>query len=94
MNRGVAGRLLGSPWFKNQVLERPILQAEKCGGCQKCKDICPAQAITMVGEKPAKPEIDLKKCIRCYCCAEICPDAAMHKSSTPWLGRVVSALGQ
>jgi uncharacterized protein (DUF362 family)/Pyruvate/2-oxoacid:ferredoxin oxidoreductase delta subunit len=89
---GFGAVVMRSPWLKKQILERPVLRPEKCGGCQKCKEICPAGAITLSG-KPAKPEVDLEKCIRCYCCAEVCPDAAMHKSRTPWLGRAIRALG-
>ncbi|MGC4116847.1 MAG: DUF362 domain-containing protein [Myxococcales bacterium] len=90
---GLGAKLARSAWLKNQVLERPVLTREKCTGCQKCKEICPAAAIAMVGEKPAKPEIDTHQCIRCYCCAEVCPEGAMRKSKTPWLGRTLAAFG-
>jgi uncharacterized protein (DUF362 family)/ferredoxin len=90
--RGVVARMMRSPWLKNQILERPVLDAEKCSGCEKCKEICPARAIAMSGQ-PARPMVDLKKCIRCYCCAEVCPDGAMRKSRTPWLGRAMRAMG-
>jgi formate hydrogenlyase subunit 6/NADH:ubiquinone oxidoreductase subunit I len=47
------------------------------------------KAISMVGEKP-RPQPALDTCIRCYCCAEICPEGALHKSATPWLGRLLA----
>ena len=57
------------------VLEaKPTVKAKECKGCEKCKQICPAQAITM---KNGKPVIDRKKCIKCFCCQEFCPFAAM-----------------
>ncbi|HEY3446478.1 MAG TPA: DUF362 domain-containing protein, partial [Myxococcales bacterium] len=90
---GLGARLMRSPWLKNQILERPVLATEKCTGCQKCREICSAAAITLSEGKPAKPVIDSSKCIRCYCCAEVCPDGAMRKSRTPWLGRALGALG-
>lgn len=62
------------------VLEaKPTVKAKECKGCEKCKQICPAQAITM---KNGKPVIDRKKCIKCFCCQEFCPFGAMkvHRS--------------
>jgi ferredoxin len=57
------------------VLEaKPTVKSAECKGCEKCKQICPAQAITM---KNGKPEIDRKKCIKCFCCQEFCPFGAM-----------------
>ena len=62
------------------VLEaKPTVKASECKGCEKCKQICPAQAIIM---KDKKPMIDRKKCIKCFCCQEFCPFGAMkvHRS--------------
>ena len=53
---------------------KPTVKNKLCKGCQKCKQICPAQAIKMVDNKPV---IDRKKCIKCFCCQEFCPFAAM-----------------
>ena len=62
------------------VLEaKPTVKNKECRGCEKCKQICPAQAIKMVNGKPV---IDRKKCIKCFCCQEFCPFGAMkvHRS--------------
>lgn len=53
---------------------KPVVKKNLCKSCQKCKQICPAQAIKMVDNKPV---IDRKKCIKCFCCQEFCPFAAM-----------------
>lgn len=53
---------------------KPTLKSKKCKGCEKCKQICPAQAIKMVNNKP---QIDRSKCIKCFCCQEFCPFGAM-----------------
>ena len=53
---------------------KPTLKSKKCKGCEKCKQICPAQAIKMVKNKP---QIDRSKCIKCFCCQEFCPFGAM-----------------
>ena len=84
----LARRLMGSPWLKNRLLNRPLLDQKKCSGCQKCKQICPADAIAFAGE-PVKPQFFLSSCIRCYCCAEVCPEGAIRKSAVPVLGRLL-----
>jgi len=89
----ISGRLMRNQWIKNQILEKPIPTAEQCTGCLKCKEICPADAITMAAQKSDPPIIDTRRCIRCYCCAEVCPEGAIRKSKTPWLGRVLGAFG-
>lgn len=52
----------------------PLLEKNKCVGCKKCAETCPAKAIIM---KNGKPIIDRKKCISCFCCQEFCPNGAM-----------------
>ncbi len=58
---------------------KPTVKKKACRGCEKCKQICPAQAIQMIDGKPV---IDRKKCIKCFCCQEFCPFGAMgvHRS--------------
>ena len=40
------------------------------GGCAKCADICPTDAITVIDNKPA---LDLGRCIFCGKCSALCP---------------------
>ena len=62
--------------FAKKVLKsKPNVDATKCIGCEKCKNVCPAKAIEM---KNKKPIIDRKKCITCFCCQEFCPVGAMQ----------------
>ena len=65
---------------------KPKVRAKECKGCKKCKEICPAQAITM---KSGKPVIDRKKCIKCFCCQEFCPFGAM-KVKRPLPARILN----
>jgi ferredoxin len=64
---------------KRALEAKPYVVKKECRGCKKCKEICPAQAITMVD---GKPEIDRKKCIKCFCCQEFCPFGAMKVHRT------------
>lgn len=56
------------------LAQRPGLEPGKCVGCEACREVCPADAITMRG---GKPKIDRRKCIRCFCCQKFCPQSAM-----------------
>ena len=56
------------------LAQRPQVKPAKCVGCGVCRNVCPADAITMVNKKPS---INRKKCIRCFCCQEFCPESAM-----------------
>jgi len=65
--------------MKNAMDSKPEVKNNICIGCGKCKDVCPANAISM---KDKKPYIDRKSCIKCFCCQEFCPKGAItvHKS--------------
>ncbi|MBO7293100.1 MAG: 4Fe-4S dicluster domain-containing protein, partial [Clostridia bacterium] len=58
----------------------------ECIGCEKCKNVCPAKAITM---KKRRPVIDRALCIRCFCCQEFCPVGAM-KVRRPAVARLLN----
>ena len=47
-----------------------VINQEKCLKCQACINMCPVQAISMVGNDVV---IDKNKCISCGTCANICP---------------------
>jgi ferredoxin len=76
----VAGRLA-----PRLLTSRPAPRGRECIGCEKCKKVCPAHAITM---KKKRPVIDRSACIRCFCCQEFCPVGAMI-SRPPLLNRLL-----
>ncbi len=46
------------------------IDAQRCNGCQLCKDVCPTNAIT--GVRAEAHTIDLERCIKCKACYEVC----------------------
>lgn len=59
--------------------QRPQVRPSECVGCGVCREVCPANAITM---KNGTPQINRKRCIRCFCCQEFCPVGAMKVHRT------------
>lgn len=83
-NKGIFSKVT-SKVVKNVLSNKPAVQKRKCIGCQKCANICPAKAITMINGKPV---IDRSKCIKCYCCQEFCPLGVMKVKST-WIAKLL-----
>lgn len=54
---------------------KPVFMHERCIGCRKCAEICPAKVITM--NEHSRPVCDYDHCISCFCCHEICPVKAI-----------------
>lgn len=64
----------GKQMMHSDVL--PVVREEKCLGCAKCTQWCPAGAITVDREK-FKAHIDAQKCIGCGECTITCPHRAI-----------------
>jgi uncharacterized protein (DUF362 family)/NAD-dependent dihydropyrimidine dehydrogenase PreA subunit len=67
---------------------RPRLLEDKCVGCGRCIEVCPAGAISGYSEPldsrgrtrrvlSAPPVFDLNACVGCLCCVEVCPVGAL-----------------
>ena len=59
-----------------------ILVTQACRGClsHKCKEVCPRDAIEIVGKRAV---INKDKCIECGKCVEACPYGAILKQQRP-----------
>ena len=56
---------------------RPVVDKEKCTGCQICWMYCPDTAITM--DENNKPVINLEYCKGCLICETNCPVKAISR---------------
>lgn len=63
---------------KNLYVPRPFFSKKRCIACGKCVEICPADALKLIGDKKKNISIDYQRCIRCYCCHEVCPVEAIR----------------
>jgi formate hydrogenlyase subunit 6/NADH:ubiquinone oxidoreductase subunit I len=77
------------PSFRGRV----VISEEKCIGCSRCAQACPAQCITMIpnerevefkGKKMVRkkrPQVKIFRCIRCGLCERHCPTGAIALAS-------------
>lgn len=75
--------------FRNPLLRRPVINADKCVKCGVCVEACPVEgkALHFMNKSKNKPPVyRYRKCIRCYCCQEMCPKEAIVVK-TPLLGK-------
>ncbi len=78
------------PFMRRHLIERPLVDVNKCLQCGQCWSYCPARAI----EKASSAiEFDYERCIRCYCCVEVCPHGALSKEE-PLAGKFIRVLLQ
>jgi uncharacterized protein (DUF362 family) len=58
---------------KKAPRKSPVI-TDKCTACGNCENICPKQAVKVLGRTAA---VTYSKCIRCFCCHEVCPEDAI-----------------
>jgi NAD-dependent dihydropyrimidine dehydrogenase PreA subunit len=58
----------------------PVVDHEKCVGCEECVDVCPVEVFEMQDEKSvaAKPD----ECLGCESCVEVCKEEAITVEET------------
>ncbi len=59
----------------NREKPHPVIDAEKCKGCGKCRKNCPMEAISGTVKQPHS--IDPAKCVNCGACVSNCPFGAI-----------------
>ncbi len=71
-------------FMRKHVIQKPVVDNEKCKLCGECWKICPAKVIT---HDTKGITFDYDKCIRCYCCLEVCLHGAIE-AKEPMLGKL------
>ncbi|QTA78214.1 4Fe-4S cluster protein [Desulfonema limicola] len=54
----------------------PVVNEEKCVGCEECVDICPNDVFEMQNEKSVVVNPD--ECVDCESCIEACEEDAIE----------------
>jgi len=65
--------------FPEATRVKPAIDKRKCKKCNKCVEVCPADAIRTSGDY----RIQESKCILCFCCHEMCPHSAVKLDKPP-----------
>lgn len=60
--------------LRNIFLKKPRIAQGACKVCGVCEKVCPAGAVSIIGDTV---HFDYAACIRCYCCQEMCPHKAI-----------------
>jgi len=74
--------------FLEKGTVRPRIIKSHCTACRECEKVCPASAISIIGETA---EIDYQRCIRCLCCHEVCRFGAII-TWRPFVGHLLDKL--
>jgi len=75
---------------------RPRLLPDKCVGCGRCIEVCPAGAISRQSQSldsrgrvrrvlARPPVFDMGVCVGCLCCVEVCPAGALEPRRNLWV---------
>ena len=48
----------------------PIVDEDKCVGCEECVDVCPVEVFEMVDDKSSP--VNAEECLGCESCVEVC----------------------
>lgn len=65
---------VAKPFLNTFLISKPVINRNKCIGCGKCAESCPAKTIAITNKKAV---ITYDKCIKCFCCHEMCPPKAI-----------------
>jgi uncharacterized protein (DUF362 family) len=71
-------------FMRKYVIQKPVVDNQRCKLCGECWQICPAKVIS---HNIKGIRFDYQGCIRCYCCLEVCPHGAIQ-AREPMLGRL------
>ena len=58
----------------------PIVNAEKCEGCEECVDVCPVDVFEIQDGKSIP--VNAEECLGCESCVEVCEPGAITVEET------------
>jgi NAD-dependent dihydropyrimidine dehydrogenase PreA subunit len=58
----------------------PIVDQDKCQGCEECVDVCPVEVFEMVDDKSSP--VNAEECLGCESCVEVCEPGAITIEET------------
>ena len=58
----------------------PIVDDEKCVGCEECVDVCPVEVFEMTEGKSVP--VNAEECLGCESCVEVCEEGAIVVEET------------
>ena len=62
-----------SAFVPGRALAKEYSKGDRCTGCLKCEEACPANCIKAVSRY-----VDNTRCVRCFDCLHVCGDDAIH----------------
>jgi NAD-dependent dihydropyrimidine dehydrogenase PreA subunit len=58
----------------------PVVDEDKCVGCEECVDVCPVEVFEMVDGKSSP--VNAEECLGCESCVEVCEEGAITVEET------------